>query len=98
MGGSEPAYFDEGVYQRVFLLGGAAPLALQLREEGLARVFGEEGDDERAEALADRAVLVFHGVVGWHDLVAEDAEGDFGVELEVLYERRLDHGELFRLV
>lgn len=82
-------YLEQRVYQRLLLLCAAVALALQTCEERLACFLCEKRDDQAAQPFSDRAVLVFHGVVWGYYLVAKDAEGDLGVQFEVLDQRSL---------
>ena len=83
-------HLEQRVYQPLLLLRAAVALVPQSREKRLPCVLREKGDDQPSQPLSGRLVLLFHGVVWGYDLVAEDAESDLGVQLEVLYQRVLD--------
>jgi hypothetical protein len=69
-------------------------LTSQSREEGFPCFLREERDDQPAQTFSNCSVLFFHGFIWWHNLVAEDAESDLGIQFKVLDERSLDDSNL----
>ncbi|KAH9024756.1 hypothetical protein EDB85DRAFT_1986508 [Lactarius pseudohatsudake] len=87
------------MYQRIFLLGSTAPLALQLRE-GLLGLLCEERDDKRLRALVDGLLHLSMGSsrgMIWSQRMPR-VTGDLGIELKVLYEDHHYYHDLLRFV